>query len=78
MIEPRPPWWLKLLRRVRKRVETVISQLEQRFGLAKTRARDAWHLTNQVTRKLLAHTVGVWLNIQQGREPLQLDGVVTA
>ncbi len=78
MIEPRPRWWLKLLRRVRKRVETVISQLEQRFGLAKTRARDAWHLTNQVTRKLLAHTVGVWLNIQQGREPLQLDGVVTA
>ena len=78
MIEPRPSWWLKLLRRVRKRVETVISQLEQRFGLAKTRARDAWHLTNQVTRKLLAHTVGVWLNIQQGREPLQLDGVVTA
>ena len=30
-----------------------------------------------VTRKILAHTVGVWLNIQQGREPLQLDGVVT-
>ena len=75
MIEPRPRWWLKLLR-VRKRVETVISQLEQRFGLAKTRARDAWHLTNPVTRKLLAHTVGVWLNIQQGREPLQRDGVV--
>ena len=42
MIEPRPRWWLKLLRRVRKRVETVISQLEQRLGLAKTRARDAW------------------------------------
>jgi hypothetical protein len=78
MIEQRPGWWLKRLRRVRKRVETVISQLEQRLGLATTRARDAWHLTNQVTRKLLAHTVGVWLNIQQGREPLQLDGLVTA
>jgi len=78
MTERRPRWWLKLLRRVRKRVETVISQLEQGFGLATTRARDAWHLTNQVTRKLLAHTVGVWLNIQQGREPLQVDGVITA
>ena len=78
MIEPRPRWWLMLLRRVRQRVETGISQLEPRFGLAKTRARDAWHLTNQVTRKLLAPTVGVWLNIQQGRESLQLDGVVTA
>ena len=78
MKERRPRWWLKLLKRLRKRIETVISQLEQRFGLATTRARDVWHLTNQVTRKILAHTVGVWLNIQQGREPLELDGLVTA
>ena len=78
MKEQRPRWWVKLLRRLRKRVETVISQLEPRFGLAKTRARDVWHLTNQVTRKLLAHTRGVWLNLYQGREPLELDGLVTA
>jgi hypothetical protein len=78
MKERRPRWWLKLLRRLRKRVETVISQLEQRFGLAKTRARDVWHLTNQVTRKLLAHTFGIWLNLHQGREPLELDGLVAA
>jgi len=78
MQERRPRWWLKLVKRLRKRIETVISQLEQRFGLATTRARDVWHLTNQVTRQLLAHTVGVWLNLQQGREPLELDGLVTA
>jgi len=41
MKEPRPRWSLKLLQRVRKRIETVISPLEQRFNLAKTRARDA-------------------------------------
>lgn len=78
MKERRPRWWLKLLQRVRKRIETVIGQLEQRFGLAKTRARDAWHLTNQVTRKLLAHTIGVWLNLRQGRKPLDLDGLLAA
>jgi IS5 family transposase len=78
MTERRPRWWLKVLQRVRKRIETVIGQLEQRFGLAKTRARDAWHLTNQVTRKLLAHTLGVWLNLRQGREHLDLDGLLTA
>src|SRR5512144_2529505 len=78
MLAQRPRWWLQLLRRVRKRVETVISQLEQGFGLATTRARDAWHRTNQLTRKLLAHTVGVWLNLQQGREPLDLDGLLAA
>jgi hypothetical protein len=78
MKEPRPRWWLKLLQRVRKRIETVIGQLEQRFNLAKTRARDVWHLTNQVTRKLLAHTMGVWLNLRQEREPLDLDGLLAA
>ncbi len=78
MQEGRPRWWLKLLQRVRKRIETVIGQLEQRFGLAKTRARDVWHLTNQVTRKLLAHTVGVGLNLHQGRKPLDLDGLLAA
>ena len=78
MKEGRPRWWLQRLQRVRKRIETVIGQLQQRFGLAKTRARDVWHLTNQVTRKLLAHTVGVWLNLRQGREPLDLDGLLAA
>ena len=78
MQERRPRWWLKLPRRVRKRIETVIGQLEQRFGLAKTRAHDAWHLTNQVTRKLLAYTVGVWLNLEHGREPFQFDGLIIA
>lgn len=78
MKEPRPRGWLKLLQRVRKCIETVIGQLEQRFNLAKTRARDVWHLTHQVTRKLLAHTMGVWLNLRQGREPLDLDGLLAA
>jgi hypothetical protein len=78
MAEPRPRWFLRLLQRVRKRVETVIGQLEQRFGLATIRARDAWHLTNRVARKLLAHTFGVSLNLRLGREPLQFDGLVNA
>jgi len=76
MKEHRPRWWLRLLQRLRKRVETVIGQFEQRFGLAKTRARDVWHLTNQVTRKLLAHSIGVGLNLRQGRKPLDLDGLL--
>lgn len=52
MQAPRPRWWLKLSQRVQKRIETVIGQLDQRFSLAKTGARDAGHLTHQVTRKL--------------------------
>lgn len=37
MTEHRPQWGLRLLRRLRKRIETVISQLEQQFGLARRR-----------------------------------------
>ena len=73
-----PRWCRRLAPRVRQRVETVIAQLEPRFGLAVRRARDTWHLTNRVARKLLAHTLAVWLNLRLGREPLAFDGLVTA
>lgn len=76
MTERRPKWWLRLLRRLRKRIETVISQLEQQVGLARMRARDAWHLTTRVTRALLAHTVGVAFNLRLGRSPLDLDNLL--
>ena len=52
--------------------------VEQRFNLTKTRTRDPWHSTNQVNRKLLAHTLGAWLNLRQNRESLELDGLMTA
>lgn len=76
MTERRPKGWLRFLRRFRKRIETVISQLEQQFGLARMRARDAWHLTHRVTRALLAHTVGVAFNLRLGRSPLDLDNLL--
>jgi hypothetical protein len=39
--------------------------------------RDLWHLQSRLIRKVLAHTVGVWLNLQLGRQPLDLDGILT-
>ena len=71
------PTMLKTCMRWRKRVETVGSQLTDRFALARMRVRDLWHLQHRVIRKILAHTVGVFLNLQLGRKPLDLDGLVT-
>ncbi len=71
------PTMLKTCMRWRKRVETVGSQLTDRFALARIRVRDLWHLQHRVIRKILAHTVGVFLNLQLGRKPLDLDGLVT-
>ena len=62
MIDERPRHWVRALIKTRRLVETVIGQLVERFHFAKVRARDVWHLTSRINRKLLAHTVALWLN----------------
>ena len=64
--------------RWRRIVETVGSQLTERFGIARIRVRDLWHYQHRLIRKILAHTVAVFLNLQLGRDPLDLDGLVSA
>ena len=59
-------------------VETVIGQLQDRFGILNVQARDLWHLTSRFARKFLAHTVACYLNIKHERPPLQFDGLVAA
>lgn len=72
-----PPAWVKLLMRTRRLIETVIGQLVERFSIEKVWARDRWHLTSRLNRKLLAHTVCRWLN-RRSTEPLQFEQLVAA
>lgn len=72
------PAVLKRCARWRKRVETVGSHLTERFAIARIRVRDLWHFQHRLIRKILAHTVGVFLNLQLGRKPLDLDGLLAA
>lgn len=62
--------WITSTRRL---VETVIGQLSEHFHIEKVRARDLWHLTNRVGRKILSHTVGVIINKLLGNPPLQFE-----
>jgi hypothetical protein len=64
-----------LLNRFRRLIETVIGQLCERFNLEKVRARDMWHLTSRLNRKLLAHTVCLWLN-RHSLNPLQFEQLI--
>ncbi|MDQ3322193.1 MAG: IS982 family transposase [Acidobacteriota bacterium] len=66
----------KLFGKVRKVIETVGSHLTERFNLNKIRVRDLWHFQSRLIRKILAHTVAVFLNLQLKRKPLDLDGLV--
>lgn len=65
-----------LLTRLRQIIEPVIGQLAVRFHCQRTWARDLWHLTSRLARKLLSHTTAVVLNIRQGNPPLQLNLLV--
>lgn len=72
-----PPMVVRALGRWRKRLETVGSQLTERFAVARIRVHDLWHFQHRLIRKILAHTVVVFLNLQLHRPPLDLDGLVT-
>ncbi len=63
---------------VRKFVETVGSHLTDRFGIERFRVHDLWHFQCRLIRKILAHTVCVFLNLLLGRPPLDLDGLASA
>ena len=76
MTETLPFQFRRLCQRWRKRVETVGSQLTERFALERIRVRDVWHFQHRIIRKVLAHTIGVFLNLQLARKPLDLDGLL--
>lgn len=77
MQDSRDPAWVKLLKRMRRLIETVIGQLVERFSIEKVWARDCWHLTSRINRKLLAHTVCRWLN-RFNPNPLRFEQLVAA
>lgn len=76
MTETRAPHVVRQMVSARRLVETVIGQLTGRFHLQKIWARNLWHLTSRVGRKILAHTRGIFLQTMLGREPLQFDWII--
>jgi hypothetical protein len=70
------PSLLKACGRLRKYVETVGSPLTEHFAIARIRVHDLWHFQQRLIRKVLAHTVGVFLNLQLKRDPLDLDSLI--
>jgi hypothetical protein len=77
MTTPYSPLLLKLCARLRKGVETVGAHRTERFAVARLRVHALWHFPHRLIRKVLAHTVGVFVNLRLGRPPLDLDGLVT-
>jgi hypothetical protein len=57
-------------------IETAFGQLAGRFRAKPTWARDLWHLSHRMIRKVLSHTVAVWLNAVGGHPALDFDGLI--
>jgi hypothetical protein len=76
MADPRPFWVVRPLTSTHRLVETVIGQLAEQFHFEKIRARDVGHLTSRVARKVLAHTLGIFMNRQLGQSDLQFEGLI--
>ena len=55
MKDTRPKHYVQTLLKTRRRVETVIGQLTECFNFAACKAKDIWHLTAKLTRKILAY-----------------------
>jgi hypothetical protein len=69
------PEQVKLVKKTkywRKLVKTVNSQLSERFQISKIKVKDLWHYQNRIFRKIMSHTVAVFLNMQIGNKPLKL------
>ena len=77
MKDDRNPRFVSRIKSTRRIVETVIAQLIHRFRFTKVWARDQWHLISRLSRKLLAHTLGVFLNRKIGRPPIKFDGLLS-
>lgn len=56
----------------RYRIETVFSQIVERFQVKRVWARDMWHFGSRLMRKVLSHTASIVLNRQAGNRPLRL------
>lgn len=78
MKETRSKSFIKWLKSTRRLIETVIGQLAERFHIEKIRARDLWHLTSRVARKVLSHTVCAFLNKALGNPALQFERLIQA
>ena len=69
--------WPRWLVQKRRRIETVISQITERYQAKRVWARDRWHLTSRWLRKVLSHTMAVYFCQQVGLSPLRFAELLT-
>jgi hypothetical protein len=78
MTDPRPKEMVSTMMNIRRKVETVIGQLVERFHIQAIKAKDLWHLCSKICRKILSHTICFMFNkIVNPEKPLSLELLVS-
>jgi len=73
-----PKAFISQIMNVRRKVETVIGQLVDRFKIQSIKAKDSWHLMAKIARKVLAHSFCFFLNLSfNPNSPLQIENLLS-
>jgi Transposase DDE domain len=69
--------WPRWLSAKRQKIESVFSQLVDRFNMKRVRTRDAWHFSSRFLRKILSHTMAVVFCRREGLPPTRFWELLT-
>ena len=68
--------WPRWLVQKRRRIETVLAPLVERYRSKRTWARDLWHLCSRWLRNVLSHTTAMLLCQQHGLGSLHFSQLI--
>jgi len=69
--------WPRWLSEKRQKIETVFSQLVERYRMKVVRAKDGWHFASRFVRKILSHTVAVMFCQREGIPSTRFSELLT-
>lgn len=69
--------WPRWLSAKRQKIETVFSQLVDRYRMKAVWARDCWHFSSRFVRKILSHTMAVVFCCREGVSPTRFSELLT-
>ena len=69
--------WPRWLSERRQKIETIFSQLVERYRMKVVRARDTWHFCSRFSRKILSHTMAVVFCRKEGISPTRFSELLT-
>jgi hypothetical protein len=69
--------WPRWLSAKRQKIETIFSQLVERYKMKVVRARDTWHFSSRFLRKILSHTMALIFCRREGVSPTRFSELLT-